>query len=200
MDKNERKDLMMDLFIDNENKASKLRCNNCNFSKDNEEVTCHCEIYDSAVLNDEGIHCMYNSAKEENEEMTKDIALGRFFTNDCLSTIRCGSCVFSSYNKLDLSLINNIDVKEQEQCCTLFNKKLLNNDLAKHCVYYSTYYNTWKPDKMYFHCKYSDDGGESFTAFEGRASGLYLGTYTDNKEEDSLNPEDYTWKKSEKDD
>ena len=115
MDKNERKDLMMDLFIDNENKASKLRCNNCNFSKDNEEVTCHCEIYDSAVLNDEGIHCMYNSAKEENEEMTKDIALGRFFTNDCLSTIRCGSCVFSSYNKLDLSLINNIDVKEQEQ-------------------------------------------------------------------------------------
>lgn len=45
----------------------------------------------------------------------------------------------------------------------------------------------------YFHIKYSDDGGMSFTASNGEEPGDYIGQYTDYMENDSGNPTDYTW-------
>lgn len=48
---------------------------------------------------------------------------------------------------------------------------------------------------QYWHIKYSDDGGESFTDKGGETLGAWIGTYVDFNETDSDNPQDYTWKK-----
>ena len=45
----------------------------------------------------------------------------------------------------------------------------------------------------YFHIKYSDNGGMSFTANNGEEPGDYIGQYTDYVQKDSDNPMDYTW-------
>lgn len=45
----------------------------------------------------------------------------------------------------------------------------------------------------YFHFKYSDDGGLSFTANDGTEPGAYLGCYTDFVEVASLDPQRYVW-------
>lgn len=45
----------------------------------------------------------------------------------------------------------------------------------------------------YFHIKYSDNGGMSFTANNGEEPGDYIGLYTDYVQKDSDNPMDYTW-------
>lgn len=45
----------------------------------------------------------------------------------------------------------------------------------------------------YFHVKYSNDGGNSFTDNEGEDPGTYIGVYTDMIEADSENPGDYKW-------
>lgn len=45
----------------------------------------------------------------------------------------------------------------------------------------------------YFHIKYSNDGGMSFTADNGEEPGDYIGQYTDYEQKDSDNPADYTW-------
>jgi hypothetical protein len=45
----------------------------------------------------------------------------------------------------------------------------------------------------YFHIKYSDNGGMSFTANNGEEPGDYIGQYTDYIQKDSENPLDYTW-------
>lgn len=45
----------------------------------------------------------------------------------------------------------------------------------------------------YFHIKYSDNGGMSFTANNGEEPGYYIGQYTDYVQKDSDNPMDYTW-------
>lgn len=45
----------------------------------------------------------------------------------------------------------------------------------------------------YFHVKYSNDGGKTFTANGGEAIGDYIGTKTDFTEADSSNVADYTW-------
>lgn len=47
----------------------------------------------------------------------------------------------------------------------------------------------------YFHVKYSNDGGKTFTANAGEAVGDYIGTRTDFTEADSTNVADYTWAK-----
>ena len=47
---------------------------------------------------------------------------------------------------------------------------------------------------QYLHIKYSDDG-ETFTANNGEELGAWIGTLVDYNEEDSLNFNDYTWKK-----
>ena len=47
----------------------------------------------------------------------------------------------------------------------------------------------------YFHLKYSNDGGETFTSNNGEDAGSYIGTYTDFVKEDSDTPSDYTWAK-----
>jgi hypothetical protein len=47
----------------------------------------------------------------------------------------------------------------------------------------------------YLHLKYSNDGGETFTANEGEAPGAYIGTYTDFTEADSTSVSSYTWAK-----
>lgn len=47
----------------------------------------------------------------------------------------------------------------------------------------------------YFHVKYSDDGGETFTADNGETPGQYIGTYTDYTKEDSGSVSAYTWAK-----
>ena len=45
----------------------------------------------------------------------------------------------------------------------------------------------------YVHIKYSDNGGLSFTANNGKTPGSYIGQYVDFEEKDSDNPGDYTW-------
>ena len=47
----------------------------------------------------------------------------------------------------------------------------------------------------YFHLKYSNDGGKTFTSNNGEDVGSYIGTYTDFVKEDSDTPSDYTWVK-----
>lgn len=47
---------------------------------------------------------------------------------------------------------------------------------------------------QYLHIKYSDDG-KTFTANDGEELGAYIGTLVDFTETDSLNFNDYTWKK-----
>lgn len=47
----------------------------------------------------------------------------------------------------------------------------------------------------YFHLKYSNDGGKTFTSNNGEDVGSYIGTYTDFVKEDSDIPSDYTWVK-----
>lgn len=45
----------------------------------------------------------------------------------------------------------------------------------------------------YFHIKYSNDGGKTFTANNGETVGIYIGTYVDNIEADSTSVSKYTW-------
>lgn len=45
----------------------------------------------------------------------------------------------------------------------------------------------------YFHLKYSDDGGVTFTDYLGETPGKYFGTYVDSTKSDSEDPSDYTW-------
>ena len=47
----------------------------------------------------------------------------------------------------------------------------------------------------YFHAKYSNDGGKTFTANNGEATGDWIGTYTDFTEADSMSVVAYTWVK-----
>ena len=47
----------------------------------------------------------------------------------------------------------------------------------------------------YFHIKYSNDGGKTFTANNGEAVGIYIGTYVDNTEADSTSISKYTWQR-----
>lgn len=47
----------------------------------------------------------------------------------------------------------------------------------------------------YFHVKYSDDGGETFTSNGGETPGQYIGTYTDYTVSDSTSVSAYTWAK-----
>lgn len=49
----------------------------------------------------------------------------------------------------------------------------------------------------YFHVKYSDDGGATFTANTGETVGKYIGTYVDFTEADSTSVSDYDWVKIE---
>ena len=47
----------------------------------------------------------------------------------------------------------------------------------------------------YFHIKYSNDGGKTFTANNGETVGIYIGTYVDNTEADSTSISKYTWQR-----
>ena len=47
----------------------------------------------------------------------------------------------------------------------------------------------------YFHIKYSNDGGKTFTANNGETVGVYIGTYVDNTEADSTSVSKYTWQR-----
>ena len=47
----------------------------------------------------------------------------------------------------------------------------------------------------YFHIKYSNDGGKTFTANNGETVGSYIGTYVDNAEADSASVSEYTWQR-----
>lgn len=47
----------------------------------------------------------------------------------------------------------------------------------------------------YLHIKYSDDGGQTFTSYNGETVGEYIGTYTDFNPTDSHNVSSYTWAK-----
>lgn len=47
----------------------------------------------------------------------------------------------------------------------------------------------------YFHVKYSNDGGKTFTGNSGEDVGDWLGSYTDNTEADSTSVGSYTWVK-----
>lgn len=50
-------------------------------------------------------------------------------------------------------------------------------------------------DTSYFHVKYSNDAGKTFTSQDGEVIGEYIGTYVDFKSEDSLEVTNYTWAK-----
>ena len=50
---------------------------------------------------------------------------------------------------------------------------------------------------QYWHIKYSDDGGTTFTDNNGEEIGMWIGTYVDFNEADSTDPTKYTWKKFE---
>lgn len=50
-----------------------------------------------------------------------------------------------------------------------------------------------KGTSSYFHIKYSNDGGKTFTANNGETVGIYIGTYVDNIEADSTSISRYTW-------
>mgnify|MGYP001557566370 CR=1 FL=1 len=47
----------------------------------------------------------------------------------------------------------------------------------------------------YFHIKYSNDGGKTFTTNNGETAGIYIGTYVDNIEADSASVSKYTWQR-----
>lgn len=47
----------------------------------------------------------------------------------------------------------------------------------------------------HIHTRYSDDGGKTFTADDGKTAGDWMGTYTDFTEEDSTETNKYTWTK-----
>lgn len=47
----------------------------------------------------------------------------------------------------------------------------------------------------YFHIKYSNDGGKTFTTNNGETVGIYIGTYVDNTEADSASVSKYTWQR-----
>ena len=55
-------------------------------------------------------------------------------------------------------------------------------------------------DTCYFHIKYSNDGGATFTGNSGEDAGSYIGTYSDNTEADSTSVSSYKWVKIEGDD
>lgn len=52
----------------------------------------------------------------------------------------------------------------------------------------------------YFHVKYSNDGGQTFTGNSGEDPGTYIGTYSDSKQADSTNVSSYVWVKIEGED
>jgi hypothetical protein len=45
----------------------------------------------------------------------------------------------------------------------------------------------------YFHVKYSNDGGKTFTGNSGEDTGIYMGSYTDYTDGDSTDVSKYTW-------
>lgn len=47
----------------------------------------------------------------------------------------------------------------------------------------------------YFHVKYSNDGGKTFTSNSGEDTGIYMGSYTDYTEADSTDVKKYNWVK-----
>ena len=47
----------------------------------------------------------------------------------------------------------------------------------------------------YFHVKYSNDGGKTFTGNSGEDTGIYMGSYTDYTEVDSTDVKKYNWVK-----
>lgn len=47
----------------------------------------------------------------------------------------------------------------------------------------------------YFHVKYSNDGGKTFTGNSGEDAGIYMGSYTDYTEGDSTDVKKYNWVK-----
>lgn len=47
----------------------------------------------------------------------------------------------------------------------------------------------------FFHVKYSNDGGKTFTGTDGETAGEYIGILVDSNEDESTNPSDYTWSK-----
>lgn len=47
----------------------------------------------------------------------------------------------------------------------------------------------------YFHVKYSNDGGKTFTGNSGEDTGIYMGSYTDYTEADSTDVKKYNWVK-----
>ena len=47
----------------------------------------------------------------------------------------------------------------------------------------------------YLHIKYSNDGGQTFTSYNGETVGTYIGTYTDFNTSDSHDVGSYTWAK-----
>lgn len=75
--------------------------------------------------------------------------------------------------------------------------------VGKNLYVWNVQYNQWRdagPIKgedgvsSYFHVKYSNDGGATFTPDDGEQVGAYIGTYVDFHEDDSMNPGDYKWK------
>ena len=57
MNKEERKELMEQLFKENEQKE--YNCRNCEYSQDIKHFTSNCKLHYGGVLNSDAKHCMY---------------------------------------------------------------------------------------------------------------------------------------------
>ena len=203
MNKDEKKELIKQLFKENEQKD--YDCKKCEYSsKDKTHFTSNCNLYYGGVLNSVAKHCVYYSELEANKDMTLDCAKVEFMKNE-YNLLNCKQCIFWSLkrkksiqckdNKYDIESYGLVDV------CTLDDNDVIIDveKNAKHCMYYITNYmefnsNGNKVEKRYHHhVKYSNDGGKTFTDNNGEVIGEYIGTCIDYNEDASNNPSDYKW-------
>ena len=70
MNKEERKELMQQLFKENEQKE--YNCRNCEYSQDIKHFTSNCKLHYGGVLNSDAKHCMYYTGLDANEDIISE--------------------------------------------------------------------------------------------------------------------------------
>ena len=201
MNKEERKELMEQLFKENEQKE--YNCRNCEYSQDIKHFTSNCKLHYGGVLNSDAKHCMYYTGLDANEDMTLDCAKVEKKKNES-KMLSCKQCIFWGLKrKKSIQVKDNkydIDSYEIVDVCNLKDDMMIDiEENAKHCMYYMTNYMELNDDgsktekRYHHHIKYSDDEGKTFTENNGEVIGKYIGTLMDYNEDASNNPSDYKW-------
>ena len=102
-----------------------------------------------------------------------------------------------------VSILGNYDTLAQLQAAHPTGSASNAYMVGKNIYVWNVQYNQWRDAgqfkgddgvSSYFHVKYSNDGGVTFTPDDGEQVGAYIGTYVDFHEDDSMNPGDYKWK------